>query len=48
MSNNNQIKDPGIGTKFDQNVRRIINADGTYNAVRKGTKTGIKDVMHQE
>lgn len=45
MSNNNQIKDPGIGTKFDQNVRRIINADGTYNAVRKGTKTGIKDVF---
>ena len=45
MSKNNQINDPGIGTKFDQNVRRIINADGSYNVVRKGTRTGIKDIF---
>ncbi|MEZ4924523.1 MAG: ion channel [Crocinitomicaceae bacterium] len=40
-----QIKDPGIGTRFDKNVRRIINADGTYNVDRKGTRKGIKDVF---
>lgn len=45
MSQNNEIKDPGIGTKFDQNVRRIINADGTYNVVRKGSRTGLKDIF---
>lgn len=40
-----QIKDPGVGTKFDENVRRIILADGTYNVDKKGTPKGIKDVF---
>ena len=40
-----QIKDPGVGTKFDENIRRIINADGTYNVDKKGTPKGIKDVF---
>lgn len=40
-----QIQDPGIGTKFDEKIKRIINADGTYNVVRKGHKTGIRDIF---
>jgi inward rectifier potassium channel len=40
-----QIKDPGIGTKFDKNVRRIINADGSYNVERTGGNRGFKDVF---
>lgn len=41
----NEIKDPGIGTKFDDNVRRIINADGSYNVLRKGSRSGIRDIF---
>lgn len=41
----NQINDPGIGTKFDAKIRRIINADGSYNVVRKGSRKGFKDVF---
>lgn len=40
-----QIKDPGIGTKFDEKVRRIINADGSYNVVKKGSSRGIRDIF---
>lgn len=40
-----QIKDPGIGTKFDKNVRRIINGDGSYNVERIGSRRGIKDIF---
>lgn len=40
-----QIKDPGIGTKFDENIRRIINADGSYNVHKKGTPKGFRDVF---
>jgi inward rectifier potassium channel len=40
-----QIKDPGIGTKFDENVRRIINADGSYNVIKKGASKGFRDVF---
>lgn len=40
-----QIKDPGVGTKFDENVRRIINADGSYNVVKKGAAGGFRDVF---
>lgn len=41
----NQIKDPGIGTKFDEKVRRIINSDGSYNVLKKGTPSGIRDIF---
>ena len=40
-----EINDPGIGTKFDENVRRIINSDGTYNVLRKGSRTGVRDMF---
>ena len=39
------MKDPGIGTKFDEKVRRMINADGSYNVVRKGSSEGIRDIF---
>ncbi|UKN01456.1 ion channel [Paracrocinitomix mangrovi] len=40
-----EIKDPGIGTQFDKNVKRMINADGSYNVERKGARRGFKDVF---
>jgi hypothetical protein len=33
----NEIKDPGIGTKIDKKVRRMINSDGSYNVIKKGS-----------
>jgi len=41
----NQIKDPGIGTKFDEKVRRMINADGSCNVIKTGSTKGIRDVF---
>jgi len=38
-----EIKDPGIGTQFNQNTKRIINPDGTYNVIKKGSKRGFRD-----
>jgi inward rectifier potassium channel len=38
-----EIKDPGIGTQFNQNTQRIINADGSYNIIKKGSKRGFRD-----
>ena len=38
-----QTKDPGLGSKFSQPVNRFLNKDGTYNIVRKGGVSGIKD-----
>ena len=40
-----RIKDPGIGTKFDEKVGRIINADGSYNVIRKGSQRGFRDIF---
>jgi inward rectifier potassium channel len=40
-----EIKDPGIGTEFSRKTRRIINSDGTYNIIRKGSRHGIRDVF---
>jgi inward rectifier potassium channel len=41
----NEIKDPGIGTKIDEKVRRMINADGSYNVIKKGSAKGIRDIF---
>jgi inward rectifier potassium channel len=38
-----EIKDPGIGTQFQQNTKRIINPDGTYNIIKKGSRKGFRD-----
>jgi inward rectifier potassium channel len=32
----NTIKDPGLGSKFQQPQKRLMNKDGTYNIIRKG------------
>lgn len=36
-------KDPGLGVSFQGQVKRIINKDGSYNIVRKGGITGLRD-----
>ena len=41
----NEIKDPGIGTKIDEKVKRMINADGSYNVIKKGSTKGIRDIF---
>ena len=41
----NEIKDPGIGTKIDEKVRRMINSDGSYNVIKKGSTKGIRDIF---
>jgi|TARA_Y100000385_G_scaffold290139_1_gene362020 inward rectifier potassium channel len=40
-----EIKDPGIGTKIDEKVRRMINSDGSYNVIKKGSTKGIRDIF---
>ena len=41
----NEIKDPGIGTKIDEKVRRMINSDGSYNVIKIGSTKGIRDIF---
>ncbi len=36
-------KDPGLGSKFIKPVKRMVNEDGSYNIIRKGGVSGIKD-----
>lgn len=36
-------KDPGLGSKYDREVKRLINEDGSYNIIRHGALSGIKD-----
>ncbi len=38
-----EAKDPGLGSKFSKPVKRMMNADGTYNIVRKGGIRGYRD-----
>ena len=40
-----EIKDPGIGTQFSRSTQRIINSDGSYNLIRKGSPRGFRDVF---
>lgn len=37
------INDPGLGSKFQQPVRRMMNKDGSYNIIRKGGLTKTQD-----
>ena len=36
-------KDPGLGSKFIKPVKRMVNEDGSYNIIRKGGISGVKD-----
>ena len=38
-----KTKDPGLGSKYDNEVKRLINEDGSYNIIRHGALLGIKD-----
>ena len=38
-----KTNDPGLGTKFSQPVKRLLNPDGSYNIVRKGGVRGFRD-----
>src|SRR5574343_41714 len=38
-----KVKDPGLGSKFVNPVRRLMNEDGSYNIIRKGKLNGFKD-----
>lgn len=38
-----QQNDPGLGSKYSKQVKRLINEDGSYNIIRKGGIHGVKD-----
>ena len=38
-----KTNDPGLGSKFQRPIHRLMNPDGTYNIVRKGGLNGIRD-----
>lgn len=37
------IKDPGTGEKLGEKVSRVINADGSFNVLKKGARFSLKD-----
>lgn len=39
-----QAQDPGFGSKDGNTTRRIINKDGSFNVVREGIDSGIRDL----
>ena len=38
-----RANDPGLGSKFQKPIERMMNPDGTYNIVRKGGLNGLQD-----
>lgn len=36
--------DPGLGTLYNSEIKRLVNPDGTYNMRRKGALRGVKDL----
>lgn len=43
---NEQNFDPGSGTRYFRETKRIINPDGSFNVTRKGRKISPKDAYH--
>ena len=39
-----KTNDPGLGTKYNQKINRMINSDGSYNIVKIGGIRGFKDL----
>lgn len=39
-----QAQDPGFGSKYGNTTKRIINKDGSFNVVREGIDSGIRDL----
>ena len=40
------VQDPGLGEKYDGKTARIINPDGSFNVVREGAGSAIKNLYH--
>lgn len=41
-----QIKDPGLGSKYDGKTKRLINQDGSFNIKKIGINSNIVDTYH--
>ncbi len=41
-----QLKDPGLGSKYDKKVKRLINQDGSFNIKKVGIGSNIRDTYH--
>lgn len=41
---NKRINDPGFGTKYERQTKRIINQDGSFNVKRYGVDTGLRSI----
>lgn len=39
-----KAKDPGLGSKFNRPVKRLMNNDGSYNIIRIGGLRGVQDL----
>lgn len=42
-----QAQDPGFGSKYGNTKKRIINKDGSFNVVREGIDSGIRDLYQR-
>lgn len=40
------VKDPGLGEKYDGRTSRLINPDGSFNVVREGLGSPLKNIYH--
>ncbi|MBL6445614.1 potassium transporter [Fulvivirga sp. 29W222] len=43
MANSKQTRDPGVGTQYTINSKRIINQDGSFNVIRSGLRVSTRD-----
>ncbi len=41
-----EVNDPGLGSRYNENARRLINKDGSFNVIRRGAYTGFRDAYH--
>ena len=38
-----EIKDPGLGSKFQEGSKRLLNKDGSFNVIKEGIPNNLKD-----
>ncbi len=41
-----QLKDPGLGSKYETKTKRLINQDGSFNIKKLGINSNIRDTYH--
>lgn len=41
-----QLKDPGLGSKYEGSTKRLINQDGSFNIKKVGINSNIRDTYH--